>query len=357
MPTSIALTADERNTLLDYYRAPCHDPALRLRAHLILLLADGHTWATIAAVLYCSTRTIARWKARFERGRIEGLLGQPRGPRPHFAGRWADLAAHWVTAQAPRAFGFLRSRWCCALVVLLLWQTYRLAVSRETVRRWLHQHDLVWRRPRPVLRRPDPRRDEILAQLRALLHGLPDDETALFEDEADLNLNPDIGAMWMRRGQQADVVTPGDNEKNYLAGSLHWRTGALIATYGPRRNGALVAAHLEEVCRRLRRYKVIHVILDNAKIHNCAAVRRVVEAQGGRLVLHYLPTYAPECNPIERVWWHLREEITRCHQCQTLDELIDLTFAWLENRAPFPVEDSVYHEPEQKNQGAAKEAA
>ncbi|MBV8361304.1 MAG: transposase [Deltaproteobacteria bacterium] len=26
-------------------------------------------------------------------------------------------------------------------------------------------------------------------------------------------------------------------------------------------------------------------------------------------MLHYLPTYASEANPIERVWWHLREQI------------------------------------------------
>jgi hypothetical protein len=44
------------------------DPALRLRAHLLLLLAAGCPWATIAAVLFCSTRTIARWGRRFEQG-------------------------------------------------------------------------------------------------------------------------------------------------------------------------------------------------------------------------------------------------------------------------------------------------
>jgi Homeodomain-like domain len=42
------------------------DPQVRLRAHLILLLADGHAWALIAAVLFCSTATIARWKDRFQ---------------------------------------------------------------------------------------------------------------------------------------------------------------------------------------------------------------------------------------------------------------------------------------------------
>src|SRR5204863_2418815 len=109
-------------------------------------------------------------------------------------------------------------------------------------------------------------------------------------------------------------VTPGDNAKNYLAGSLQWGTGALLAPVtGPSRNGALVAAHLEELARALPGSKKVHVILDSAKSHKCAAVDKVLKRHGGRIVLHFLPLYAPECNPIERVWWHLREEITRCH--------------------------------------------
>jgi putative transposase len=355
MSATISLTTDERNTLLDHYRCPFDPPALRLRVHILLLLADGYAWATIAAVLYCSTRTIARWKKRFEKSRLDALLGQPRGPKPRLAARWATLVVRWVTEQTPRAFGFLRSRWCCEVVVLLLWRTHHLDVSRETVRGWLHQADLVWRRPRPVLKRRDPKRAAILEKLRALLADLPEDETVVFEDEVDVNLNPDLGFMWMRRGEQAEVVTPGDNEKNYLAGSLHWRTGTLIATPGPKRNGPLVAAHLEELCRRLRRYKKIHVLCDNAKIHDCAAVQRVLRAHPGRIELHFLPKYAPECNPVERVWWHLREEITRNHQCKTLAELLDLVFAWLADRKSFVVEDSVYHDANDSDQesGAA----
>ena len=40
----------------------------------------------------------------------------------------------------------------------------------------------------------------------------------MFQDEVDLNLNPDIGCMWMPRGEQAEVVTPGTNVKRYLCG-------------------------------------------------------------------------------------------------------------------------------------------
>jgi putative transposase len=347
---SITLTSQQRRTLLTWYRGP-HPAQLRLRAHLILLLADGLTWATICAVLYCSSRTVARWKGRFDDGGLQALLGLPKGPGPFFGVRWAQLAAHWVTKRAPRAFGFLRSRWNCALVALLLARDYHLEVSRETVRRWLHQQEVVWRRPRPVLNRLDPRKQEILQELRELLLGLPDDETVVFEDEVDLSLNPKIGCMWMLRGEQAEVVTPGDNDKRYLAGSLHWRTGKLIATLGPKRDGKLFTEHLDDLRHSLRRYRKIHVILDNAKFHyQSQPLYEFLGEHSGRFAFHFLPKYAPELNPIERVWWVLHEQITRNHQCRSIEELVDLAFAWLAQRKRFKVEDEAYHVSPQLSQ-------
>jgi putative transposase len=350
---SITLTADQRAALLRTYRGP-FAPRLRLRAHILLLLHDGRTWDDIAAALYCSTRTIARWRQRFLRHGLAGLPGQPAGPPRRLGGAWVAVVVTWVLQATPRAFGFLRSRWCCEVLALLLWRQYRLDVSRETVRRALHRAGLVWRRPRPVLRRPDPRRADILAELRHLLRHLPDDETAVFEDEVDLHLNPKIGCMWMRKGRQAAVVTPGDNEKRYLAGSLHWRTGTLITTTGAKRDGALFVAHLHDLRRRLRRYRVIHVICDNARFHwNCWAVWEFCHRYGDRVVLHFLPKYAPECNPIERVWWRLHEAITRNHQCHSLDELVDLALAWLSSRKSFKVQDATYLRPKPRGRSQA----
>ena len=342
MNCSIRLTDEERNTLLHYYRSD-PDPQLRLRAHIILLLAAGYTWAVIAAVLFCSRRTISRWKRHFQDGRVEALFGRPRGRPTRLGCRWVQLLVSWVTTQTPRAFGFLRSRWCCEVLVLLLWRLHRVYISRETIRRHLHQAGIVWRRPRPVLQRRDPQYHQIVAGLRQLLLELPDDETVVFQDEVDINLNPKIGSMWMRKGQQAEVVTPGDNAKRYLAGSLHWRTGALFTTMGDQRDGKLFVEHLHELRRRLRRYRVIHVICDNAKFHHsCWEVWEFCFRYESRVVLHFLPKYAPELNPIERVWWRLHEAITRNHQCQTLVELVDLALGWLMDRKYFKVQDEAY---------------
>jgi len=347
MSCTIALRPDERKALLRLYRHP-GTPEVGRRAHILLLLAEAYAWGTIAAVLFTSPSTIARWQQRFQEGGIQALAGRPSGRRRWFSWHWAGLVVRWVTERSPRDFGFLRSRWTCAVAAVLLWSCFQVAVSRETVRRWLHRAGLVWRRPRPVLRRQDPRRQAKLRALRRLLRRLPDNEVAVFEDEVDINLNPKIGSMWMRRGQQAAVATPGDNEKRYLAGSMNWRTGTLWVTEGRHRDGALFVRHLEDLRLRLRRYRVIHVICDNARFHQAAKCKRVqgyLSRWGHRIVLHYLPLYAPETNPIERVWWHLHDEITRNHQCQTMEELLDLVFRWLEDGNPFTIEGSVYPVP------------
>ena len=49
-----------------------------------------------------------------------------------------------------------------------------------------------------------------------------------------------------------------------------------------------------------------------------------------RITLHFLPKYAPESDPLERVWWHFYDTITRNHRCRSLQELLDLSYDWFE---------------------------
>jgi transposase len=324
------------------------DPAVCKRAQIVLLLATGWSWSQITRAMFCSTRTVDRWKKRYAGGGIEALLADGRGCPPRFGAAWVKCVVRWVTKTAPLDFGFLRSRWCCAAVVVLLLERHSVQVSRETVRRWLHREKVVWRRPRPVVGPTDPQRSEKLKKLRRLLANLPADEIAVFQDEVDINTNPKIGSMWMVRGQQAEVVTPGDNEKRYLAGSQNWRTGELIVTEGGKgegRNSLLFTRHLDDLRYRLRRYRVIHVICDNARFHQpqrCRRVKDYLAQWGHRVQLHFLPTRAPETNPIERVWWRLHEAITRNHRCPTMDELLDLVFEWLDHQTLIEIDRDMY---------------
>lgn len=350
MTCTIAITPEERNVLLDWYRQHSK-PNVRLRCHIILLLADGHTWAAICDVLFCSTRTISRWKERFEDGRVEALLGRKPG-RVGSSPCWiGDVLNHWVQHCRPTDFGWLRSRWCCWMLAWLLADQCDLSVSTETLRRWLHREGLVWRRPRPVIDKQDPEGPKKLRAIRQVLRHLGPDEVAVFQDEVDLNLNPEIGSCWMRKGQQSHVQTPGNNHKRYLAGSLDWRTGEMISTLGPKRNGDLFVAHLDDlVCELGGQFEKIHVILDNAPFHDCKQVNEWLALHGQKIELHFLPKYSPKLNPIERVWWHLREQVTRNHTCREIEELIELTLLWLWDREPMEVEGSAYEDLKPKQQ-------
>jgi putative transposase len=343
MDGSIRLSVPDRKALLDVYRRGT-DPERRLRAHILLLLDDGVAWAVIAALLFTSTATVNRWRKRFLAEGVGAIAGR-RARRAHVREWWVAVALRWVLECRPTDFRFVRSRWTCEAVAVLLREDHGIRVSRETVRRRLRAHDLVYRRPRPVLGPKDPAHAVKLGKIRNLLRFLPPDHVAVFMDEVDINTNPKIGSMWMVRGEQAEVVTPGTNEKRYLAGSLDWRTGRLTLTEGKARQGRntdLFLAHLDDLRRAYRRYRVIHVVCDNAKPHQARRVREYLAEHGGRVVVHYLPAYAPQANPIERVWWHLHEEVTRNHRCRDMAELLGLVRDWLAADRTFPVETDVY---------------
>ena len=237
MTPSIVLNPDQRQALLDRYRKD-RDPEVRFRAHILLLLADGYTWATVATILFCSSRTIDRWVKRYQQQGIEALGGQKRGRPFRFDSSWIQVVLDWVSKHTPA-----RVRLPPEPLVL---RGGRPPDAPNPPRRgqprdgpcWLHRGGMVYRRPRPVLGPKDPERQAKLDALRKLLDELPEDETAVFQDEVDINTNPKIGAMWMFKGQQAKVETPGNNEKRDPSGSIHWRTGQVFLTEGEPKQGA-----------------------------------------------------------------------------------------------------------------------
>jgi hypothetical protein len=330
MEDHLHLSAKERKTCLATYRAARQ----ARRALILLLLAEGRSYRELMASTLAGPAMISAVKKDWQAGGVSRALGTEE--RSYLVPYWLIVVVRWLLHKTPRDFGFFRTRWSCALLALLLWQQENVSISPETVRRGLARMEFVWRRPRPVVGPRDPQRAAKLRRIQELIANLPADETVVFQDEVDVHLNPKIGCCWMIRGEQAEVVTPGNNQKRHLAGSLHWRTGRLIlSTAGCRRNSALFIDHLDDLRRTLRCYRVIHVVCDNASFHNSRQVRAYLNDWGGRIVLHFLPKYAPETNPIERIWWHLHEDITRNHRCHSLDELLDNAYDWAANHQPF----------------------
>lgn len=339
MDGHLRLSSQERKTCLATLRAA----RSARRALVLLLLSEGWSYRRIGAATWASPTLVAAVKRDWAAGGVPRVLGTE--PPPYVVGYWLIVVVRWLLHFTPQDFGFFRSRWSCALLAMLLWEQERIRLSPETVRRGLVRMEFVWRRPRPVVGPRDPEHAVKFRRIRRLIAALPADETVVFQDEVDVHLNPKIGACWMVRGEQAEVVTPGNNEKRHLAGSLHWRTGRLLLSpAGRRRNAVLFLAHLDDLRRQLRAYRVIHVVCDNARFHDCRAVRDYLARWSHRLVLHYLPKYAPETNPIERVWWHLHETITRNHRCHSIDELLEQVYTWTDQQPNFYLQTASFRD-------------
>jgi len=93
------------------------------------------------------------------------------------------------------------------------------------MRRWLHEVGWVWKRAKLVAKDDDPHRVERLARIRCIFEQLKCCQAMVFADELDIHLLPKVGCAWMPKGTQLEVMTPGQNQKNYLAGALDLTTG------------------------------------------------------------------------------------------------------------------------------------
>ncbi len=87
--------------------------------------------------------------------------------------------------------------------------------------------ELKVRRGRPKPTAPCPwskaRKNRRVALIGALVESLPPEAACVWEDEADLDLNPRIGLDYMLPGTQRTVPTPGTNVKRYSAGAMDAR--------------------------------------------------------------------------------------------------------------------------------------
>ena len=66
-----------------------------------------------------------------------------------------------------------------------------------------------------------------MASLRRLARNATAAEPVFYDDEMDVHLNPKIGRDWMLPGHRRYVVTPGKNQKRFVAGALNAVTGKL----------------------------------------------------------------------------------------------------------------------------------
>jgi len=302
------------------------DALLRNHCKIILSLVAGNGARAIANSGLCSTSQVYRVADRFVEEGLPGLADQREdNGETKVDEDYQAVLLEVVAHSSPREYGYRRPTWTQELLVLVLQKKTGVRVSTTTMCRVLKRLKIRLGRPKPIVGCPWRKRRRIrrIKQIERLLQTVPEDEVIVFADEVDIHLNPKIGPDYMLAGTQKTVLTPGKNEKRYLAGAMNARTGRLTFVEADRKDSDLFIRQLWQLVKKdypgARR---IHIILDNYKIHSSQRTQMALGALGDRVQLHFLPPYCPDHNRIERTWKDLHDNVTRNHTCRNMRELM-----------------------------------
>jgi len=313
----------------------CRNAGLRGRYLIIVNLLNGRSPSQTAGVLSISRSTVYRVAARFRQWGEVGLLdGREDNGERKLDERYLATLYRVVRSKASQQ-GWRRPTWTREMLVETLRRETGVRIHVATMSRALAMIDARRGRPRPTVRCPWSKqaKERRIRMIRRLLRHLPRGHVVVYEDEVDIHLNPKIGPDWMVRGQQKEVVTPGKNVKRYLAGALDAVTGRLVWVEGERKCSFLFIQLLQKLRVVYPHARVIHLVLDNYRIHSSHITQRVIAGFGGQIILHFLPPYCPTENKIERQWEDLHAEVTRNHCCRNMSALMHEVRQFLRRRS------------------------
>jgi len=141
---------------------------------------------------------------------------------------------------------------------------------------------------------------------------------------------PLVRRSWSRRGCTPVLMQRGRSRRKVSV------IGALVISPKRRRvrgyfrlhpeanlDGPLVLSFVKELLRTLR--VPLELIWDRLNAHRGEPVKSFVEREQHRLRVHLLPPYAPELNPVELIWGHLKTNPMANFAPAELSDLVDQT--------------------------------
>jgi transposase len=125
----------------------------------------------------------------------------------------------------------------------------------------------------------------------------------VFVDESGLSTRPTRVRTWSPRGQTPQLQETFNWKSLSIIGGL-----VLFNFYFQIHNGSVKGPQVIEFLQHLQRHipgKLL-ILWDGASIHRSALVRDYLTSTDGRVAVERLPPYAPELNPVEYMWGHLK---------------------------------------------------
>lgn len=192
-------------------------------------------------------------------------------------------------------------------IVAYIEETFSVKYSVPGLNKWLHKNGFSYKKPKGVPHKFDEQKQaEFIEKYETLKDSLKGDETLLFMDAVHPTQATKITAGWIKTGVDKSIETTGSRTRLNLVGAI--RLGHLTDTIVEQYetvNGDSIVDFLKKTRKRYCSSGTINLVLDGAGYHRSGLV--VDEAKKLNIILHYLPPYSPNLNPIERLWKVMNE--------------------------------------------------
>jgi transposase len=264
--------------------------------------------AVIASYGFCRP-TIYKWLRQVAGRTVEEAMrsrkatGRPR----RLTAAQERKVYRWLNGRDPRQYGFDFGLWTRRLVSRLIAERFGVELGVTAVGQLLAKLNLTPQKPLTRAYERDP--VAIAAWQRDVYPRLARRAKRLganiyFWDEAGFRTDAAQGRTWGVKGQTPVVTRSGQRQSASAASAVNAKGGFWFATY----RGGMTAGVFCELLRKLMngRRQPLFLVLDSLPAHKAKLVRKYVASTKGRLELHFLPHYAPELNPDELVWNHLK---------------------------------------------------
>jgi len=272
-------------------RTLSHETSETIRRLAVQRVKEGEVPSSVIRSYGLCRTTIYKWLRAERRGGAGALMARKHpGRKPALAPRQKLQVRRWINGKDPRQYGFDFGLWTRQIVAALIAQKFGVRLGVTAVGRLLAELDITPQKPLRRAYERDPAAIKrwtttVFPRLRARAKRVG--AKIFFLDEAGVRSDQVLGRTWGLRGQTPEVPTSGRRQSVSAISAVNARGAFWYEIYTERLNAP----------------RFVELLTHIAKV-----VAQYVQQLAGRLELHFLPGYAPELNPDEFVWNHLKRQ-------------------------------------------------